>query len=85
MSVAMTDDQNSFAVDYIPSIIPKQLNSVKFSDITTNFLRVNLWLAWNNYGIGYLLSNNSIGTLNFDKTTLFYSPCFTKVIYNNLP
>ena len=60
-------------------------NPVKFSDITSGFLRVNLWLAWNNYGIGYLLSNNSIGQLNFDKTTLFYSPCYTKIIYNKLP
>ena len=46
---------------------------------------MNLWLAWDNYGVGYQLSNNSIGQLNLDKTTLFYSPCFTKVLHNRLP
>ena len=84
-SVAATEDQNSFAVDYIPRALMPQSNTVKYNDTTSNFLRVNLWLAWDNYGVGYQLSNQSIGQLNLDKTTLFYSPCFTKVLYNKLP
>ena len=77
-----TDEQNSFQVDYNPLSMPKKVNTILFNEVTSGFLRVNLWLAWNNYGIGYLMSNNSIGAIFFDKTTLFYSPCYTKILYS---
>ena len=81
MTIA-TDEQNSFQVDFNPSSMPKRVNTLQFNDLTSGFLRVNLWVAWNNYGIGYLMSNNSIGVIFFDKTTLFYAPCYTKILYN---
>ena len=45
--------------------------------------RVNLWLAYPHYGIGYLLSNGSVGELMPDKTSLFYTPCAKHILYNN--
>ena len=46
---------------------------------------MNLWLAWPHYGIGYIMSNGSVGELMPDKSTLFYSPCAKRMIHSSAP
>lgn len=58
-------------------------NELVRNELTSNYVRVNYWLAYPHYGIGYLLSNGSVGELMPDKTSLFYSPNKQKVLYNN--
>ena len=74
---------NSFAVDHHDLDFQRQENLLKRSQETQNYPRVNLWLAYPHYGIGYLLSNGSIGELMPDKTSLFYSPCRKRILYNS--
>ena len=48
-------------------------NRICYSSETRKYLRVNLWLAVPHFGIGYLLSDGSIGELMPDKSTLLFS------------
>ena len=57
-------------------------NELSWSKKTCQFVRVNYWLAYPNYGIGYLLSNGSVGELMPDKTSLFYTPDRARIMYN---
>lgn len=50
---------------------------------TARYPRVNLWLAYPNYGIGYLMSNGRVGELMPDKTSLFYSADYRRILYNS--
>jgi len=74
---------NSFAVDHNEIELQMQENVLERSHETSKYPRVNLWLAYPHYGIGYLLSNGSIGELMPDKTSLFYSPCRKRMLYNS--
>ena len=51
----------------------EQPNRICYSSETSKYLRVNLWLAVPHFGIGYLLSDGSIGELMPDKSTLLFS------------
>ena len=48
---------------------------------TGNYLKVNAWFAYPNYGIGYLLSSGTFGELMPDKSALFYNPLQTQLYY----
>ena len=78
-------EPNSFAVEEIPPQVkrPYHENLIQHSEVTKEYPRVNLWLAYPHYGIGYLLSNGSVGELMPDKTSLFYTPCAKHILYNN--
>ena len=51
--------------------------------MTERFPKVNYWLAYPHYGIGYLMSNGCVGELIPDKTSLFFSPCRQRLLYNS--
>ena len=71
-------EQNSLA-GYKPAERKRSERSLKLQAHaeTCNYLKVNAWFAYPNYGIGYLLSSGTFGVLFPDKSALFYNPIQT--------
>ena len=76
-------DIDSFAVDEHSIQALNRNNELVRSSVTAQYPRVNYWLAYPHYGIGYLMSNGCVGELMPDKSSLFFSPCRQRVLYNS--
>ena len=77
-SLSVQLEQNSLA-GYKPAERKRSERSLKLQAHaeTCNYLKVNAWFAYPNYGIGYLLSSGTFGVLFPDKSALFYNPIQT--------